>query len=220
MSTVTLLQPDLTGEESLAEQAYREIRRQIVTLDLAPGSLISETELQARLGLGRTPIREAIRTLASERLIDVYPRRGMFVASVDPRELAALAEVREALEPLAASLAASRRTAAEAATIDELLADIDAVGDDMHALIELDQRVHHHVYRCAHNAVLAQACEQQYMHALRIWFLALERVESLEHAVAEHKALLRAIRDGDAAAAAQVMRTHVAGFESEMQQAI
>ncbi|MFZ8979102.1 MAG: GntR family transcriptional regulator, partial [Candidatus Nanopelagicales bacterium] len=83
-----LVQPDFRGGESQADLAYREIRALIVTLELAPGALISEPELQERLGLGRTPIREALRTLAHERLVEVYPRRGMFVAALDPRDLA------------------------------------------------------------------------------------------------------------------------------------
>ena len=95
------MQPDLTGGESQSDHAYRDIRALIVTLELPPGSVLSEPELQQRLGLGRTPIREALRTLAHERLVDVYPRRGMFVAALDPRDLASLSEVREEMEPFA-----------------------------------------------------------------------------------------------------------------------
>ncbi|MFM8239528.1 MAG: GntR family transcriptional regulator, partial [Actinomycetota bacterium] len=124
MTAATLIQPELTGGESQADHAYREIRALIVTLDLPPGSVISEPELQARLGLGRTPIREALRTLANERLVEVYPRRGMFVAALDPRDLSSLSEVREETEPFAARLAAERRTDDDLAVIDELLAAI------------------------------------------------------------------------------------------------
>ncbi|MGB4688905.1 MAG: GntR family transcriptional regulator, partial [Candidatus Nanopelagicales bacterium] len=91
--------------DSLAEQAYSSIRRLIVTAELAPGSVLSEAELQDSLGLGRTPIREALRTLANDHLVDVYPRRGMFVAGVDVRDLRALSEVRAVLEPFAAGIA-------------------------------------------------------------------------------------------------------------------
>lgn len=217
-----LVQPDFRGGESQADLAYREIRALIVTLELAPGALISEPELQERLGLGRTPIREALRTLAHERLVEVYPRRGMFVAALDPRDLASLSEVREAMEPFAARLAAERRTDEDLSVIDALLADIDAIAaaPDMRALIELDQRIHHHVYHCAHNDFLQSMCDQHYMHALRIWFLALDRVMHLEDAVAEHRDLLLAIRAGDAERAAEVMSSHVHGFEAEVRRAI
>jgi len=130
VTAVPLLQPDLAEGASLAERAYRELQALIVTGELAPGSLISETDLQAQLGLGRTPIREALRTLAYQRLVEVYPRRGMFVAALDPRDLSALSEVREDTEPFAARLAAERRTDEDVATIDALLRDLDALAAD------------------------------------------------------------------------------------------
>ena len=222
MTSAAVVYPVLGEPLSQADLAYREIRALIVTLELPPGSLLSEPELQERLGLGRTPIREALRTLAHERLVEVYPRRGMFVAALDPRDLSALSEVREQLEPYAAGLAAERRTDEDLEVIDELIADLDAaaVAPDMRQLIELDQRIHHHIYRCAHNDFLQDACDQHYMHALRIWFLALDRVSHLGEAVAEHRDLLVAIREGDAERAAAVMSSHVTGFETEVRRAI
>ncbi|HJX47084.1 MAG TPA: GntR family transcriptional regulator, partial [Gaiellaceae bacterium] len=79
---------------SLADKAYQAIRELIVSLELAPGAVIDEPELMERLGIGRTPVREGLRRLAHERLVEVYPRRGMFVTGVDVRELARLSEVR------------------------------------------------------------------------------------------------------------------------------
>ena len=222
MTSAVLVHPDFRGGESQADLAYREIRALIVTLELPPGSVLSEPELQERLGLGRTPIREALRTLAHERLVEVYPRRGMFVAALDPRDLSALSEVREQIEPFAARLAAQRRSDDDLIVIDELIAALDAIAaaPDMRGLIELDQRIHHHVYRCAHNDFLQAMCDQHYMHALRIWFLALDRVTHLSDAVAEHRDLLLAIRDGDAERASDVMSSHVRGFEAEVRRAI
>ena len=222
MTSAAVVYPVLGEPLSQSELAYREIRALIVTLELPPGSVLSEPGLQARLGLGRTPIREALRTLANERLVEVYPRRGMFVAALDPRDLTALSEVREQLEPFAARLAAERRTDDDLAVIDELLTDIDAIAaePDMLTLIELDQRIHHHIYRCAHNDFLQSVCDQHYMHPLRIWFLALDRVTHLGDAVAEHRDLLLAVRDGDPERAADVMSIHVRGFEAEVRRAL
>lgn len=222
MSVAVLIEPDLTGDESLAERAYREIRRLIVTLELAPGAVISEPDLQERLGMGRTPIRESLRRLSHEHLVEVYPRRGMFVAALDPRDLAAISELREELEPYAARLAATRRTGADLEIIDALLDAMAATGShpDMRDLIELDQRVHHHVYLCAHNEYLRGVLEQHYMHALRIWFLALDKVTHLHQAMTENRDLLLAIRDRDADGAASIMSTHVAGFEADVRRAI
>ncbi len=97
----------------LADQAYIALRGLIVSLELAPGAVIDERALIERLGIGRTPIREALRRLAHEQLVEVFPRRGMFVTNVDVRDLARISEVREALEPEAARLAAERATEEE-----------------------------------------------------------------------------------------------------------
>ena len=122
--SLTILRPEADEPASLSERAYYCIRELIVSLELAPGAVVSERELMERLGLGRTPIREALRTLAQEKLVEVYPRRGIFVSPVDVGDLAALSEARIALEGFAARLAAERATPADRelarALLDEL----------------------------------------------------------------------------------------------------
>lgn len=208
-------QPEAADARSLSDRAYYRIRELIVSLALPPGSILNERELMQELGLGRTPVREALRTLAREQLVEVYPRRGIFVSSVDVRDLAGLSEVRLALETAGARLAAERATLEDRERCNELLADLERAVDehDERALIELDQRIHRHVYTCTHNAFLARTLEEYYVLTLRIWFLALDRVARLEDAVREHRELLGAIRDGDQGRAEEVMRRHVLGFE-------
>ena len=200
---------------SLSERATDAIRELIVTLELAPGAPVSERELMDRLGLGRTPVREALRTLAQEKLVEVYPRRGIVVSPVDVGDLAALSEARLALESLAARLAAERANDADREVARELLAELPRLADtrDERALIELDQRIHRHVYRCAHNPFVESTLNEYYTLTLRIWFLALDRVARLDDAVTEHAELLQAICDGDAPRAEAVMRHHIQGFE-------
>jgi DNA-binding GntR family transcriptional regulator len=216
MSTPTLHinRPRLPDEQSLADQAYYAIREWIVTLDLAPGSVVNERELMGRLGLGRTPVREALRDLAREQLVEVFPRRGMFVSGVDVGDIAGLSEVRLVLETEAARLGAERRNEADLEETAVLLEELAraSVEHGERRLIDLDERTHRHVARCAHNPFLEATLEQYYVLALRIWFLALERV-ALDEAIAEHHAILEAIRDGDADRAAEVMRAHVVSFE-------
>jgi DNA-binding GntR family transcriptional regulator len=199
--------------QSLADKAYHEIRGLIVSLELAPGAVIDERDLIERLGIGRTPVREALRRLAHERLVEVYPRRGMFVTGIDVRQLTRLSEVRAVLEPEAARLAAERATDDDRARLDGLLGDLDAGGSE---LMQLDERIHRAVYRAAHNDLLEATLEQYYALALRIWMLALERTQDLEEAVEAHRDLLEAIRDGDGERAAQTMRDHVENFEQAM----
>ena len=206
--------------ESLAERAYVAIRRMIVTLALGPGSVINERELVERLGIGRTPVREALRRLAQEGLVEVYPRRGMFVTDVDVRNLALISEVRAALEPEAARLAAERATDAERAELRELLDALDAGASDDHTLMALDERIHRAVYRCARNDLLEATLEQYYVLALRIWTIALDRQHELKDAVQEHRALLEAIHDGDGERAAATMRAHVEDFEQAMRRVL
>lgn len=203
---------------SLSEDAYNQIRSMIVSLELVPGSLINESELMSHLGFGRTPIREALRTLASEKLVDVYPRRGMFVTSVDVQNLSSISEVRAVLEIKAASVAAERSTPRDRAITVALIAEIDAIKGEpnMTKLIQLDQRIHRHIYQCTHNQFLEATLEQYYGHALRIWFLALDRVDNLSEATIEHRALLKAISDHDSIAAAKAMQDHVEGFEDNI----
>ena len=198
---------------SLADQAYHAIRGLIVSLELAPGAVIDERQLVERLAIGRTPVREALRRLAQERLVEVYPRRGMFVSGVDVRELARLSEVREVLEPEAARLAAERATDADRRELGALLVELDTAGGE---LMALDERIHRAVYRAAHNDLLEATLEQYYVLALRIWSMALDRAHDLGEAVEEHRALLEAIRAGDAERAADTMRAHVQNFEQAM----
>ena len=209
--------PAAADGTSLAERAYFALRHLIVSLELPPGSAIREPELVARLGIGRTPVREALRRLALERLVEVYPRRGMFVTTVDVRDLARLCEVRAVLEPEAARLAAERATRADLVEIHALL---DELGDkrrrDDRLLIALDERIHRAIYRSSHNQLLEETLEWYYTHALRIWMMALDRTQDLRGAVLEHHELLDAIARGQGERAGALMRAHVEHFEGAM----
>ncbi len=216
-SPLPLLQPEAGEAQSLSDRAYYRIRELIVSLELQPGSIVDERALMARLGIGRTPVREALRLLARDRLVEVHPRRGIFVSSVEVGDLAALSEVRAPLESLAARLAAERRTEEQAAATAALLDDLAGQRElDERGLFELDQRLHRHVWTLAGNTFLEETLDGYFVLTLRIWLLALDRVSRLEHAVHEHRRLLEAIRDGDAGAAAETMREHVLGFERAM----
>jgi len=214
-----VLQPHEAGA-SLADKAYHAIRELIVTLELAPGAVIDERALIERLSIGRTPVREALRRLAQERLVEVYPRRGMFVTGVDARELARISEVRAALEPEAARLAAERATEPEREELAVLLAELEAKGLGDRELMALDERIHRAVYRCAHNELLEATLEQYYVLSLRIWMMAIDRARELDEAVRQHRVLLEAIRSGDGAQAATTMRDHVQDFEQAMRRVL
>ena len=209
----SVLQPSKPADRSLADQAYFRIRELIVTLELRPGSAINERDLIERIDLGRTPIRDALRMLQQDRLVEVFPRRGILVAGVNAGDLAGLSEVRSVLEPQGARLAAERRTPADLVTIDALLSELDTTVGDQRELIALDQRIHSCTYHCTHNPFLEATLASSYIHALRIWFLALDRVARLETSILEHRELLEAIAGGNGDLAEAAMARHVAGFE-------
>jgi DNA-binding GntR family transcriptional regulator len=199
-----------------ADRAYEAIRGLIVSLELPPGAVIDERELMRRVGLGRTPVREALRKLAQEQLVEVFPRRGMFVTGVDVRDLARISEVRTALEPEAARLAAERATDEER---DELASLSDAIksGAD---LMSLDERIHRAIYAAAHNDLMEKTLGEYYVLALRIWMIALDRAEDLEEAVEAHRDLITAIVVADGDRAADLMRDHVENFERAMREVL
>lgn len=199
-----------------ADRAYLAIRRLIVSLELAPGAVIDERELMQRLGLGRTPVREALRRLAQEQLVEVFPRRGMFVTGVDVRDLARISEVRTALEPEGARLAAERATDAERDELADLSDQIKRGAD----LMGLDERIHRAIYAAAHNHLLEKTLGDYYVLALRIWMIALDRDEALEDAVEAHRDLIQAIVVGNADRAASLMRDHVESFETAMRKVL
>jgi DNA-binding GntR family transcriptional regulator len=206
---------------SQGERAYLLIRDQIVTLRLAPGSVIEEPRLRQELGLGRTPIREALQRLAHENLVSFVPHRGTFVTDINLTDLRRLTEARFELEGYAARLAAERASGGERASMEALMADLETTDDsDMHTLIRLDQRIHRLVYQATRNPFLQAMLEESFNLSLRIWFLALDRGVALKPAVEEHRQLLDAIVSRDADAAESVMRQHVNGFEQAIRKVL
>jgi DNA-binding GntR family transcriptional regulator len=211
----------LEEPSSLSDKAYYAIREQIVSLELRPGAVINERGLVESLGIGRTPVREALRRLAQEQLVEVYPRRGMFVTTVEIRDLASLCEVRTVLESHGARLAAERASETERQELAELVAELDRPeAHDQRALMAFDRRIHEAIYRCTHNEFLAGTLEEYYVLALRIWHLALDQASGLEAAVQEHRPLLEAIRKGAGDDAAEIMRRHVDDFEQAMRRVL
>src|SRR6202011_5826907 len=189
----------------------------IVSLELRPGAVVSERELMERLQIGRTPVREALHRLAQEKFVEVYPRRGMFVTTVEIHDLAALSEVRLPLEGQVGRLAAQRATGGVRVGREGLGCLVEALllwpGRRARELMELDERVHCTIYRVARNEFLETSLEQYYVHALRIWYLALDRTSELGAAVHEHVGLIGAISAGDARQAEKLMPADVQHFE-------
>lgn len=204
---------------SLAQQAYEAIRDRLVLLEIRPGEPINEDALTRLLGLGRTPVREALKRLESERLVVAYPRRGTFATDVNIADLRHISEVRRSLEPLAAAAAAERATADDRDRLDALLGELTGA-DDMRGasdeLMRLDLRAHRAVYACTHNPFLQDTLVRYDNLATRIWCVFLPRLSGMAGHVAEHGPLITAILDGFPDRARQLAEEHVAGFEQSI----
>ncbi|THJ66548.1 GntR family transcriptional regulator [Arthrobacter echini] len=206
----------MTGEDvSLAERAYGILRDRLIMLDIAPGEPINEARVAAELGFGRTPLREALKRLETDHLVISYPRRGTFATIVDITDLAAISEVRQVLEPLAARRAASNGNPGIRVELEEVVSAIKSmdIGQDRNELMRYDLEVHRLIYRAAGNHHLEESLIRLDNLATRIWCLVLNRLPSIAGHIAEHVDLLRAILAGDAEQAAALAANHVTHFE-------
>jgi DNA-binding GntR family transcriptional regulator len=210
--------PDTTATRLVAERAYVDLRDRIVTLQLPPGTVLREDELMKDLGMGRTPLREAVKRLALENLVEVQPRRGTFVTAVEAADIQGVTEVRAELEGYAAELAALRLAPETRARAEALVSEIEALdgAGDQVQLMRMDERIHRFIWDAAHNPYLTQTLERYFTHSLRIWYLVLDRVPTLGHAVHDQTQLLEAILDRSGPHARTIMHEHVLAFQREI----
>ncbi|MDO6965681.1 GntR family transcriptional regulator [Rhizobium alvei] len=183
--------------ESQSRLAYLALESLIVTLKLAPGSLVTEKQLIALAGFGRTPVREAIQKLEWQGLIAVRPRAGLQVAELDPRQPAQILEARRQLEPLAV-----RKTAdtiddeARNALIDCAKAMTEcSVTGDLEGFLAADKRFDEILERCCPNPFISQALASLQTHSRRYWFATANEM-SLDRSVSLHVRVIRALLNG------------------------
>jgi DNA-binding GntR family transcriptional regulator len=201
-----------------ADRAYLELRDRIVTLRLAPGTVLREDELMRELEVGRTPLREAVKRLALENLVAVQPRRGTSVTAVEAADIVNITAVRAELEGYAAELAAQRLDEDHRAAAEALLHEVEELSapDDPDWLMRFDERIHRFTWEAAGNPYLSETLERYFTHSLRIWYLVLDRLPGLGHAVHDQTHLLEALLAGDGERARAIMREHVLDFEREL----
>jgi DNA-binding GntR family transcriptional regulator len=202
----------------LADRAYMELRDRIVTLGIPPGAPIDEDLLGQQLEMGRTPVREAIKRLALENLVTVFPRRGTFASEINITDLNHISDVRIVLEGHAAYRAAERITPTQRDELEEILEELGRSqgSDDLEALMALDARVHRFIYRCTGNPYLEETLARYFNLSLRIWHLVIDRLPHLFARVHEHDDVLRAIGAGDGERARSILGEHITTFEREI----
>ncbi len=211
------------GSRPLGDRVYRALRDEIVFLELPPGAAVREAEVARRLGVGRTPVREALQRLAMNYLVELVPGRGAFVTPVSLPDLVKITEIRVSLEGFAAAAAAARATAAEREGMRGLREQITRLTRDTPrgTLIRLDQDVHRAVYDATHNPFLEDCLHRLLNLTLRAWVLVLDSLgSSVAGMVEEHARLIDAVVEGDAEKAGALARQHITGFETDFRAAL
>ena len=189
--------------EPAAAKAYRALERMIVTLELAPGSVATEGALIERLGLGRTPVREAIQRLAWEGLVEVRPRAGLAIAPLHPGDWLRVIDARRGVEVVLARSAARYVTREAAARFHDAALGMQkaVVAGDVIAFLEADKALDEALALAADNPFAARVAAPLQTHSRRFWF-RYQADTGLAEAAERHVALIRAILEGDEKAAA------------------
>jgi DNA-binding GntR family transcriptional regulator len=195
---------DIAERSSLSDRAYGQLEEMIVTLQLQPGAVVTEGELGTRLGIGRTPLREAIQRLAVQRLVTTLPRRGLVVSEINLTDHLGVLETRRVLDRLLAAGAARRATPAERACLKEYAAWMSeaARADDLAEFMRLDQEFDQQLAAAAHNHAASNAIAPLHIHCRRFWYFYRHQGD-LPRAATHHAALINAVVEGDEARAAE-----------------
>ena len=189
--------------EKLADKAYRELEELIITLKLRPGSILSEPDLCDSLGIGRTPVREALQKLAAERLVTIQPRRAMIVSEVHASEHLIVLETRRVLERLIAASAARRADPNERRQLRDCADGINQAADekDIDLFMRLDKEFDRILAQASRNPFAAQSCQPLQSLSRRFWYYHQGEAE-LSIAADLHTQIMLAVADGETEQAA------------------
>jgi len=196
-----------------SRKAYLRIKEKVIKVELPPGSVIDESSLMKELGLGRTPIREAVKLLQAENLVVITPRRGMYVADIAITDLVQIHEVRIEVEANCARLAAKRITLTQIEEICQIVnSEQEMEKHGMDGLIALDRQFHSFIARATNNKFLFKDWENYYNLSLRIWYLILGYLEPKDVGVEDHIGIMAAIKEGNVERVDHLMRQHIVHF--------
>lgn len=199
------------SDTSQGHDAYARLLAEVRSGHLSPGDRLTETDLAARLGISRTPVREAIRQLEADGLVTHTPRVGAKIRKLDYAEITELYETRAVLEGTAARFAARAAYPSEIAELEAINADMASQATDTSAIYQANRQFHSVLLDAARNRFLTQSVQAVQKTLLILGRSTLEEGERADAAIAEHAAILAALKahDGDAAEAA--MRAHIEG---------
>ncbi|MDF1780449.1 MAG: GntR family transcriptional regulator [Alcanivoracaceae bacterium] len=199
---------------TLAEQVFAQLQDDIVLGVLKPGTRLGEAELASRYGVSRGPLREAIRRLESRKLLQREPHVGARVASLTTDDLVEIYRVREALEGMAARLAAQHMTESEVQGLHDVLSQHeqqqDIKEDTAYFQREGDLDFHYRIIQGSHNQTLIDLLIGELYHLVRMYRYQFSAVTNRpQKALAEHRRIVEAIESGDGDLAEMLMRRHI-----------
>jgi DNA-binding GntR family transcriptional regulator len=203
---------------SLRDLAYEQIKHRIITCAFGPGEYINEASVSALLGIGRTPVHQAIERLMLEGMVEVIPRKGVIVKPVSLGEVIQIIEVRLLNETYCVRLAAERADDGEIAALAEILARAEGwkAVRNVEQMMLLDREFHLVLTRAAKNAVLGDMLRKLHERSLRFWFISLNAPGHHESVQEQHQAILLAVRNRDPDAAEAAMRRHIEYFRQNV----
>lgn len=199
---------------TISEEVYEHLRRELLAASFAPGEILREIDLSKRFNVSRTPIREAIKRLAQEGLLEVLPSRGARVRELTVSEAANTYEVRSVVEAKAAALAAQYATPEDVAELQRLLDEIHAIDDaDYPAHLVADNNFHMTIARLSKNDVLLEVIDLLNSRITRTKIIT-RRTNPSEQTAQQHRNILAGIAAGDSAAAAKAMKQHIDSYRT------
>lgn len=204
-------------EGSLTDRAYKRLEEMIVTLQLEPGSVLSESALVRELGIGRTPIRESLQRLSREGLVVILPRRGILVSEINVNTHLRLLEVRRELERLMARAACARATEEECAEFTAIAEGMDraAQSNDDIAFMRLDRQLNTLLAKAARNEFASKSMGLMQGLSRRFWYQHYKQVLDLPRCARLHAEQARAVanrRPDDAATATDHLLDYIESF--------
>ena len=211
---------DRLPRETGRDYALRTIKENIIRLELAPGSMVSENELAAAMGLSRTPVREALIELSKVRIVEIYPQRGSSVALIDPALVEEARFMRRVMECAVAELACTTLTPEWLARLQENVRlqnfYIQAETPYPEMLMSLDDQFHELLFGAANKPQTFQQVANLSIHFERVRSLALSTVKDPQ-IVRDHEALLDAIVNRNPERARRLMETHLGRYAIDVQ---
>ncbi|WP_158240486.1 GntR family transcriptional regulator [Telmatospirillum siberiense] len=205
-----MTRPQPIRRATLHDETVSRLRAMILEGELSPGMRIPEGQLCDSLGISRTPLREALKVLASEGLIELRPNRGSVVAAIDPEMVAAMFEVIESLDALVGALVCARATDKDLKTLDALhrALAMQHAANDRAGYFESNQRLHRALVQSCGNPVLISLYEGLQTKILRARYMANSDLARWAESLAEHELLNEALQKRAADRVPQLLRAH------------